>query len=68
MNNSVELPQSNSQYVQQFNRAVLDYEMFILEERQQKKTATSNYQKKTKCPVLYSLLRLTSSLHLKNFN
>jgi hypothetical protein len=46
MNNSVEIQQKNSQYVRQFNRAVLDYEVFIFEERQQRKTATINSQKR----------------------
>lgn len=48
MNNSVELSPSNNQYVQQFNRAVLDYEMFLFKERQQKKTLTTNYARKSK--------------------
>jgi hypothetical protein len=37
MNNSIEISQSNNQYMQRFNSAVLNYEMLILEERQQKK-------------------------------
>jgi hypothetical protein len=48
MNNSIEISQSNNRYVQQFNRAVLYYEMFLFKERQQKKTGVTNYQRKSK--------------------
>lgn len=37
MKNAIKFPQSNNQYIQQFNRAVLSYEMFMFEQRQQNK-------------------------------
>jgi hypothetical protein len=48
MNNSFEISQSNNQYIRQFNRAVLDYEILILEERQQKKAKTTKSSEKKK--------------------
>ena len=44
MNNSIEIPQSNNQYIRQFNRAILEYDIFILQERQQKKTKATKKQ------------------------
>jgi hypothetical protein len=38
MSNSVEIPQLSNQYVRQFNRAVLEYQLFISEQRRQKKS------------------------------
>jgi hypothetical protein len=51
MNHSIEISQSNNQYVRQFNRAVLDYEIFILEERQQKKQGQLKTRGKVKIPA-----------------
>jgi len=48
MDNSIKIQKRNSQYVQQFNRAVLDYEMFIFEERQQKKIENIIDQKRVR--------------------
>jgi hypothetical protein len=34
MNDSIKILQNTNQYVRQFSRAVLDYELFIFKERQ----------------------------------
>lgn len=48
MNNSIEITDSNNRYIEQFNRAVLDYDLFMAEERQQKKTRPAKKQRKMK--------------------
>ena len=48
MNNSIETMESNNRYIEKFNRAVLDYELFIVEERQQKKARPAKKQRKMK--------------------